>query len=121
VILALTVAWIGLLGYGAVALTELAFGYYQPVGKTSSALAVKTTAPEGRHNIQATNIIDGSQATIIPCKTPRMAAIVGAPKSTTRIGREIPTAYFTPSTEVRLNQTAHWALCPNHTNVFRRS
>ena len=95
--LALTVAWIGLLGYGTVALTELAFDYYEPAGKTLSELTVETTAPEVRHHIQATNIKDGSQAIIIPCKSSGMAAILSAPKATPRIGRGIPAAHFTPS------------------------
>lgn len=83
--LTLTVTWIGLLGYGGVVLTELAFGYYGPVAKASSGLAVKTTAPDARQVIQATNIKDGSQAIIIPCKSPRIATIVDAPKTTSRI------------------------------------
>ena len=82
--LALTVTWIALLGYSAVALTELAFGYSVPVAKAPSGLAVGTTAADSRHTIQATNIMDGSQAIIIPCKSPLMITIVGIPKSMAR-------------------------------------
>ena len=96
--LALTATWIGLLGYGGVVVTELAFGYYGPVAKASSGLAVKPTAPDARQVIQATNIKDGSQAIIIPCKSPRIATIVGALKTTSRISRGISTAYFTSLT-----------------------
>lgn len=88
--LGLTATWMGLLGYGAVALTELAFGDYAPVAKASSKLAVETAASEARQVIQATNIMDSSQATIIPCKSPRMTDIVGTLKSTSRIDRGIP-------------------------------
>jgi hypothetical protein len=88
--LALTASWIGLLGYSAVALAELAFGDYAPVAKASSKSAIEPAPPEARQVIQATNKMDGSQATIIPCKSPRMTAIVGNLKSTSRIDRGIP-------------------------------
>lgn len=90
--LALTMTWIGLLAYGAVALTELAFGDYGLVAKASSKSAVGTTAPDARHVIQTTNIMDGSHAIIIPCKSPRMTAIVGTLKSTSRIDRGVSSA-----------------------------
>jgi hypothetical protein len=96
--LVLTVTWIGLLGYGAVALTELAFGYSAPVAKAPSGLAVGTTAADSRHIIQATNIMDGSQAIIIPCKSPLMTTIVGIPKS-----------------------MARRTICSNRASTFRRS
>ena len=114
-------AWIGLLGYGAVALTELAIDYYAPAARASSKSGAETTAPDARQVIQATNIMDGSQAIIVPCKTSRITAIASAPKSSPQIGRGIPNTYFTPLTEVRRYETAHWTLCPNQASAFRRS
>jgi hypothetical protein len=115
--LAVTVTWVGLLGYGVVALTELALGHYVPVNK-ASALVVETTGSDVGHNIQATNIKDGSQAIIIPCKSSGMATIVGPPKTTPRTSQGIPTGHFTPLTEVRLYQTTRRAPCPNRASAL---
>ena len=50
--LVLTVMWMGVLGYGAVSLTELAYGYCAAVAKAWPELAVETTAPDMGHIIR---------------------------------------------------------------------
>ena len=48
--LALTVTWIGLLGYGAVALTELAFAIPRRLPRPRRDRAVGTTAADARQS-----------------------------------------------------------------------